>query len=79
MLSVHDRSLSPHYIHCGTAIHSTHHACQVNVRDNMMETPMHKAARRNYILAYNMLKEAGGRDTLLNLMGETPADVLVDR
>jgi ankyrin repeat protein len=52
---------------------------QVNARDNMMETAMHKAARRNFILAYNMLKAAGGRDTLLNLMGETPADVLVDR
>mmetsp|Transcript_11690 Transcript_11690/g.19056 ORF Transcript_11690/g.19056 Transcript_11690/m.19056 type:complete len:318 (-) Transcript_11690:136-1089(-) len=51
----------------------------VNARDNMMETAMHKAARRNYILAYNMLKAAGGRDTLVNLMGETPADVLVDR
>lgn len=51
----------------------------VNAVDNMMETPMHKAARRNYILAYNMLKEAGGRDTAINLMGETPADVLVDR
>ena len=54
-------------------------ALQVNARDNMMETPMHKAARRNYILAYNQLQAAGGRDTLLNLMGESPADVLVDR
>lgn len=45
----------------------------------MMETAMHRAARRNYFQAYALLKGAGGRDDIRNLMRETPADVMVDR
>jgi ankyrin repeat protein len=52
---------------------------QVNSQDRMLETAMHRAARRNYFQAYALLKEAGGSDDIRNLMRETPEDVMVDR
>lgn len=52
----------------------------VDAQDNMQETPMHRAARRNYYECYDYLKNIGrGDDKIRNLMGETPADVLFDR
>jgi uncharacterized protein len=52
---------------------------EVNAQDNMRETAMHRAARRNYFECYDFLKMAGGDDKIRNLMGETPSDVLFDR
>lgn len=50
----------------------------INPLDNVEETPLHKSARRNFNLSYNMLKEGGANDRLRNSMRETPADVLID-
>lgn len=53
---------------------------EVNAQDNMRETAMHRAARRNYFECYDFLKTVGrGDDKIRNLMGETPSDVLFDR
>lgn len=53
---------------------------EVNAQDNMRETAMHRAARRNYFECYDYLKTVGrGDETIRNLMGESPLDVLYDR
>ena len=53
---------------------------EVNAQDNMRETAMHRAARRNYFECYDHLKNIGhGDETIKNLMGESPLDVLYDR
>jgi uncharacterized protein len=53
---------------------------EVNAQDNMRETAMHRAARRNYFECYDFLKTSGGADEMIkNLMGESPLDVLYDR
>lgn len=49
-----------------------------NSPDFMGESAMHKAARKNFHLAYDMLQGAGGADQLLNNMHETPAHLLQD-
>jgi hypothetical protein len=49
-----------------------------NSQDFMGESAMHKAARKNFHLAYDMLQEAGGADKLLSNMHETPAHLLQD-
>jgi len=49
-----------------------------NSLDFMGEAAMHKAARKNFHLAYEMLKEYNAAEQLLNNMHETPAQLLQD-
>ena len=50
----------------------------LNSTDFMQETALHKAGRKNYHVAYEMLVKAGGSTTFLNEQHETPAALLQD-
>ena len=51
---------------------------QVNNQDNLGETPMHKAGRKNYFEAYKMMQNAGGSDSIKNNLRETPKQLMFD-
>ena len=50
----------------------------VNHTDFMGETALHKAGRKNLHVCFDMLVAAGGVPTHLNLMHESPAQLLQD-
>ena len=50
----------------------------VNSEDSIGETPMHKAARKNFFEVYRMMKAAGGKEYAENSMRETPHQLLHD-
>ncbi len=54
------------------------HKVDTNIVDNFGESALHKAARKNYNIAYKMLVDAGAVPGLLNHMHEKPSELSVD-
>ena len=46
--------------------------------DTMGETPLHRAGRKNFFQAYDMLVAAGADESILNQMRETPKQLKLD-
>ncbi len=54
------------------------HGAQVGSRDSVSETPLHRAARRNYMVSYRLLTEAGADENEKNAMHESARDLRID-
>ncbi len=54
------------------------HGAQVGSKDSVSETPLHRAARRSYMVSYRLLTEAGADENEKNAMHESARDLRVD-
>ena len=51
---------------------------RIDCVDSIGETPLHKAARKNHFIVYDILVKAGANEHIRNLMRETPIQLLRD-
>lgn len=52
------------------------HVVDVNAKDNLNETPLHKAARSYKVAIYRLLIQYGARDDINNIYNQTPKSLL---
>jgi ankyrin repeat protein len=51
---------------------------EVNVRDSVGETALHKAGRNKHFISYRKLVSIGASESILNMLKQTPKQLLID-